>query len=335
VHLVDGLIVRDELVEKPAIAVSESGHVEATARQRMVWEIAASIQNRDKAILEKLLSLLESSQEHGAKFGAASSIAHWIDDNRALTALERLLDEPEWSIRAEVVRSLARKPAERITPLLMKAAADNNPWVRFLAVAEIRFLDSSWLFENLREKILGFASDQDERIRATVIRILQSWPDPAVDDVLLAMARDRDGRVRANAIEGIQSRSIPPEKLFALKANLEDPHNRARANAAVLLYGALPDLALDTLEKMTLDSNNMMRLSAAWALGRLDHERATAILLNAATNEKDDTVRKLLTKSLAGITDRISSKVDPHAGAEAFAKEVDTLAGGKAPPPSS
>jgi putative ABC transport system ATP-binding protein len=327
VHLVDGLIVRDELVEKPAIAVSESANLEASTRERMVWDLAAEVQNRDPAILEKLLQVLAASKEQSAKFGAASSVAKWIDDDRALAALDKLLDEPEWSVRAEVVRSLAKKPAARTTALLMKASGDANPWVRFLAVAEMRFLDSKWLVENQRDRIIAFTGDPDERIRATVIRIMQGWADPAVDELLLGMTRDKDGRVRANAIEALQVRKVPAEKLAPVVANLEDPHNRARANAAVVLFDSMPDAALDAVEKMAHDSNNMMRISAAWALGRFDHERATSILLAAMSAEKDDNVRKLLTKSLAGITDRITTKINAQAGAEAFAREVDALAG--------
>lgn len=327
VHLVDGLIVRDELVEKPAIAISESANVEASTRERMVWDLAAEVQNKDPAILEKLLQVLAASKEQSAKFGAASSIAKWIDDDRAVAALDKLLDEPEWSVRAEVIRSLAKKPAARTTGLLIKASGDANPWVRFLAVAEMRFLDGKWLFENHRDRMTGFTQDPDERIRATVIRIMQGWADPAVDELLLGMTRDKDGRVRANAIEALHMRKVPAEKLAPVVANLEDPHNRARANAAVVLFDSMPDAALDAVEKMARDSNNMMRISAAWALGRFDHERATSILLAAMAEEKDDNVRKLLTKSLAGITDRITAKVNSQAGAEAFAREVDALAG--------
>ncbi len=335
VHLVDGLIVRDELVEKPAIAISESANVEASTRERMVWDLAAEVQTKDPVILEKLLSVLEKAKDHSAKFGAPSSIARWIEDDRAVAALDKLLDEPEWSIRAEVVRSLAKKPAARTIPLLLRASGDVNPWVRFLAVAEMRFLDNKWLFENHRERILAFTTDADERIRATVIRIIQAWGDPAMDDLLLGMARDKDGRVRANAIEALQIRKVPAEKLAPVAANLEDPHNRARANAAVVLFDSMPDACLDALEKMVRDSNNMMRISAAWALGRFDHERATGILLAAAADEKDDNVRKILTKSLAGITDRITAKINAQAGAEAFAREIDALAGGAKTDPRS
>ena len=325
VHLVDGLIVRDELVEKPAIAIGESANVDAAGRERMVWDIAAEIQSRDTAILEKIISVLKSSVHAGAKFGAAVSLAKWIDDDRALAALEALLSDAEWSVRAEVIRSLSKKPAARITPLLIRASSDANPWVRFLAVGEMRFLDSKWLLANERQRIFDFTHDPDERIRATVTRILQTWDDPGVEDVLLQMTKDFDGRVRANAIEALDFRKIPAERLSPLTANLEDPHNRARANAAVALYGSMPELAIDTVEKMATDSNNMMRMSAAWALGRFDHDRATKIILMAVASEKDESVRKLFTKSLAAITDRIGVTKGAGAAGAAFEKEVEIL----------
>lgn len=325
VHLVDGLIVRDELVEKPAIAISESSNIDSSTRERMIWDIAAEMQTKDPAILEKMLSVLELSENAGSKHGAAFSIAKWIDDDRAFAALEKLAGDVEWSIRAEVVRALAKKSANRIIPLLIKASSDQNPWVRFLAVAEMRFLDSKWLLANERQRIFDFTTDPDERIRATVTRILQSWEDPDVEGRLLDMTKDRDGRVRANAIEALQFRKVPGERLTALTVNLQDTHNRARANAAVALYDSMPDLALDTVEKMTQDSNNMMRISAAWALGRFDHERATKIILMAAGVEKDDNVRKLLTKSLAAITDRVGATNGASAAVAAFISEVDTL----------
>lgn len=325
VHLVDGLIVRDELVEKPAIAIGESANVDAAARERMVWDIAAEIQSHDTAILEKIISVLKSSVHAGAKFGAAVSLAKWIDDDRALAALEVLLSDAEWSVRAEVIRSLSKKPAARITPLLIRASSDANPWVRFLAVGEMRFLDSKWLLANERQRIFDFTHDPDERIRATVTRILQTWDDPGVEDVLLQMTKDFDGRVRANAIEALDFRKIPGERLSPLTANLEDPHNRARANAAVALYGSMPDLAMDTVEKMATDTNNMMRMSAAWALGRFDHDRSTKIILTAVATEKDESVRKLFTKSLAAITDRIGVAKGAGAAGAAFEQEIEIL----------
>ena len=326
VHLVDGLIVRDELVEKPAIAVSESADVGVSVRERMVWEVAGQVQDQPVEILETVLDTLKKLKDPTSKHGAASAIARWIGDDRAIAALDTLLSDEEWSIRAEVVRALAKKPAERIRSLLLKAADDTNPWVRFLAVAELRFLDSAWLRQNLYEKIIAFTRDPDERIRATVIRILQQWQDdPASRQAILELCRDRDGRVRANAIEALRLVGISVEEAQALKINLEDPHNRARANAAVVLFAFEQDLALQCLEQMIQHANNMMRLSAAWALGQCEHERMSSIILHAVSNEKDENVRRLLTKSLATINDRVAKRSGQSAAAETFRKEVEEL----------
>jgi HEAT repeat protein len=326
VHLVDGLIVRDELVEKPAIAVSESSEIGASVRERMVWDVAGQIQERPTEVLETVLETLQRVQDRNSKHGAAGTIARWIDDDRAISALQELLSDNEWSIRAEVVRALAKKPAERIRGLLLKAADDPNPWVRFLAVAEIRFLDNSWLKQNLYDKIIGFTRDPDERIRATVIRILQQWQDDeTAKRGILELCRDRDGRVRANAIEALLKLGITTEEATALKINLEDPHNRARANAAVVLFSFEQELSLQCLEQMARHPNNMMRLSAAWALGQCDHERMAGIILEVAQSEKDENVRRLLTKSLASINDRIAKRSGQAAAAQTFRKEVEEL----------
>jgi hypothetical protein len=74
------------------------------------------------------------------------------------------------------------------------------------------------------------------------------------------------------------------------RSHLGDKNNRARANAALLLHVFSPNEAFETLHKMVLSENNLMRASSALALGQVQSEKRAAILIDVLQLEKEEMV---------------------------------------------
>ncbi|MBF0206364.1 MAG: HEAT repeat domain-containing protein [Oligoflexia bacterium] len=195
--------------------------------------------------------------------------------------------------------------------LYYKALSDENNWIRFYAISKIvktLFKSNFKVKQALIDLILEHFDDKDERVRATAVIFFAKYKVASVIDRLMAISNDNDARVRANAVETLAV--YMPERPPGLQDHLlkfhNDPNNRVRANAALALLPYCWDQSLATLTTMVTDDNNMMRVSAAWALRFFKDESVGKLLVRALKNEKEEMVIAQLTSSLAYFADQVN-----------------------------
>ncbi len=108
-------------------------------------------------------------------------------------------------------------------------------------------------------------------------------------------------RARAKSVELIDSMFKDSDIVRGLLTPfLEDNNNRVRANACVAMHKHQPEMALNALRQMVTSEDKWMRLSAAWALGKIGAQEGVK-LLEMLLDDSDEDVKNRARASLEKI----------------------------------
>lgn len=111
-------------------------------------------------------------------------------------------------------------------------------------------------------------------------------------------------RARADSVEVIaEVFKDSPKATEMLRPFLDDRDNRTRANAAVAYYRYDQEKAMTVLQDMAASDDKWMRLSVAWALGRIG-DTATSKLLEKLLDDADTQVKNKARISLEKILEK-------------------------------
>ena len=302
-HLVDGLIVKDEMVDRPMIGNISLNEQEDDQLVGRIWRVAqvAPIKNPEDFASLKKLFLKTSSRS--SIVHAIKAIAPWTD-SACEEILRKLMHHTDWVIRSEVVRNARKRQTGFVLEICRLGLEDDNAWVRQLSLLELKECGVKNLQESDIELVFKHFEDSDERIRATVVKIIPEFKDSRAMEFLARALKDRDGRVRANALDAMQEMGAYENYLHVIKPMLNDSHNRARGNAALMMFDFFPAEATHTLSEMINSDSNMLRGSAAWSLGMIETVAAGKMLLQALQVEKQDLVLGQIVKSLGKIAEK-------------------------------
>lgn len=214
----------------------------------------------------------------------------------------RSFDRLDPSTREAAARALA-KIDQRIVDRLAEEITALDPERRLRALRVIDFVDAE---TDLRQNLMALLNDPDRRVRATAIKIVQLTESVDGMRLLVAALSDPDRRVRANAIEAFED-SGEPLCIPVLLPFLRDDDNRVRANTAKAVWNLGSEEGKKTLQTMIDDPDEMMRLSAVWAIGQVRFPGAVDLLLNRLEAEPSAAVR-------AKISEVLSSQAHREAG---------------------
>lgn len=297
-HLVDGNIIRDEMVEKPTIAIA--GQTENTDLSELVskvWRIAQISPTTNPADFESLRTLFTLSSTRTARIAAARAVFRW--NNPAVDRfVQELLSTDDWVVRAEVLKFVGLRGRENAIRLYVEALSDPNAWVRHVAMSELKEIDQEIIPLDAQSRVLSMFEDKDERVRASAIFLVGKWNVPDAEARLSHALFDTDGRVRANAVEAIKAHGLEKEMSGKILPLLNDRSNRVRANAALILSKIDLSVSVDTAQKMLNAPDPLTRSSGAWLVGELQPENGGTQLLGLMAAEKDDIVINQIIKSL-------------------------------------
>jgi len=155
--------------------------------------------------------------------------------------------------------------------------------------------------QDVEEALLSLAQDSDRHVRATVVKTLGILEDEMAIRTLLDAVTDADRRVVANSVEAIET--VGRDELLGLvRIFVTHPNNRIRANAIKALWTLGDNEAGKLLGGMLDSDDDMMRLSATWLLGEVDHSGRIELLMKIAKNDPSDLVRRKAL-SILGETD--------------------------------
>ncbi|MBI5445554.1 MAG: HEAT repeat domain-containing protein, partial [Deltaproteobacteria bacterium] len=111
-----------------------------------------------------------------------------VGSGEAVKALGRLADDPDYRIRRELARALARLPGSEADRLLVGLLADREPAVRLTAVDAAASRRSSEMLDALWS---CYESSPDWELRAAILRALGRTGLPEAAERLEAVARTR------------------------------------------------------------------------------------------------------------------------------------------------
>lgn len=298
-HLVDGNIIRDEMVEKPTIGTANTEEFSSTdeiaAKLWRIVQLAPSGTEKDMLAFTRLIAASTSRESHLA---AVRALVRWGTHDIENT-MNSLFQSSDWVIRAEVIKYSHFRPQALALPFYLRGLIDPNAWVRHSAIVELKNIPQSILKPAEQEAVLNCLNDADERVRATAIYMIGTWDIADKKSIFVRAFQDRDSRVRANAVEAISSEVFQKELLKDLITLTQDRNNRVRANAALIVARFQPDIATTTAREMLNAADPLTRSSGAWLVGTLNLSFGGDALLELLKNEKDDIVINQVIKSLA------------------------------------
>jgi len=122
------------------------------------------------------------------------------------------------------------------------------------------------------QKLAEVITDEDERVRATAVKIIAEMLNQTETSLLVKLLRDPDARVRANVIDALES-SGDSNVIGILMRYKMDRNNRVRANAIKALWNLGHREIEDSLREMLFDSDPKMHSSAVWVIGEIGHNQ--------------------------------------------------------------
>lgn len=175
--------------------------------------------------------------------------------------------------------------------LLERKLFHTDPSDRLQAVQVVGELEMNSRFDT---QLNLLTTDEDERVRATVIRAIAEFKAPSGEPTLLVALHDTDSRVVANAIDALESLD-PLRFAQCFQAMLNAPAARVRANAIKALAHTNPVAAEQALEAMLSDQIPTHRQSALWVAGKL---KLPHLINKLKTIAQNDPVRRIRRKAM-------------------------------------
>ncbi len=294
--------------------------------------IAEALARGPRAMVLERLRELESGAPLDVRLGVAWTLGK-IGDPAALPMLSRFLRDHDSVLRASAAGALAKLAAPGARDALLGAAEDPDGRVRAAVV-----------------NALGRVGGGDERV-LSALDLRATDPDPFVRNrALIALARVGKGKVESKVRAYAERADLAPRLLaFALVGSestvtavldalaapggfdailalldREDPALRAAFFAALRLDDPARTAAGATPPELVLQYEKTLRTSlevdarrlAVAALERIDLERATPALADAATGDPSDAVR---VRAASALSQRTSDEIARRALARAVA----------------
>ncbi len=228
---------------------------------------------------ENIKKLLESSDWDkkylGLKKIKEMKLADYIDD------VIVLIDDNNVGVRVIAIQAMGEIGTHDNVEYLLRALADPEEWVRIRAVQALEKIGNE---EACPMLIQFLESELNEKVRATILKVLPTLGTAKIVPIVSLYLRDPDQRVRANAVEALEKIGATNIKSI-LMPYIEDTHHRIKANVAKALWSSGNDEWLSILKIMVRDKDPWTRAAAAWALGEIKSEAAWKILVDGIGDE--------------------------------------------------
>ncbi len=167
----------------------------------------------------------------------------------------------------------------------------------------------------LHGQFVRLCADPNPRIRSKAVHVLGTLPSMPGDVLLERVLNDQDARVRANAIEvleaGKRTDYIP---MLTAKARSHDAHNRERANAIKALARMHVGNASTQLLEMLQDPRPEHKISAMWALRQVGVWALLGEVGKIAKADGDAKTRRYAVTLLRGIAELVAQNRQRKAG---------------------
>lgn len=167
----------------------------------------------------------------------------------------------------------------------------------------------------LRGHLVRLCTDGNPRLRSKAVHVLGALPTLPSEVLLDRVLSDQDARVRANAIEVLESkRKTDYIPMLTARARSKQAHNRERANAIKALARMHVGTASTQLLYMLQDERPEHRISAMWALKAIGVWQLLHQVGNIAKADGDMKVRRYALTVLRGVAEMVAEHKKRKAG---------------------
>ena len=200
----------------------------------------------------------------------------------ALEELAKRLDSADSAERLEALRMIAvGYPAEGL-PYLIRAAGDDDEYVRERAVQGLGISGSPRAVDPVRSAL----NDRDAFVRWRAVQAVGRLGDTGAVEALAGCAGDECWRVRVGTFEVLGS--IGGDRAGSvLVRGLDDPDERVRLAAAAALARKQDGSSLPVLLDLLKNGSMFVRDEAAMALGNLGDTAAVEPLIEAVADPRN------------------------------------------------
>jgi serine/threonine-protein kinase len=224
-------------------------------------------QHADAAVVLDAIRLADDP-EWGIRLQMARLLAR-VRHPEGVTVLLRLLADENRGVRLEATRSLARLRDGRAVPGLCRALCDSDLRVQTGAIDALVEIGDPAAVPHLVDVL----KDESETARRAAVEVLNEVATPeAVKDLVMAL-RDADWWVRSRAADALGTLGGGPV-VEAVLAILDDPDEHVRRYAVEILNVATDPRAVEPLIRALDDGDWWVRERAIDALARTRDPRA-------------------------------------------------------------
>jgi HEAT repeat protein len=295
-----------------------------------VAELSRGVLNNERELLR-----LARNGELAQRTAAVRALGDW-PTAAARTALRGAVQDREYSVRAEAVTALAKRPGDELE-LIVNALSDPSCHVAAAAataMADARPAAAQATLISMSQGnacvvrnaaalgLSGYATpasasvlrrglaDDDERVRAQAAASLSRIGDGgALRELIASLRGDADKHVRQAAAEAIGEVAPSGDNaaVAVLIEALGDDEEHVRYAAAESLSQVGDARAERALLRRLADQNEVVRAAAAEALGRVGGATAAGPLQTAASRDSNEYVRASASEALERIAARITT----------------------------
>jgi HEAT repeat protein len=173
-------------------------------------------------------------------------------------------------------------------------------------VKAMQIIQELGLAEQLRSVLVPMCAHSNPRVRSKAVMVLGEVP--AASDVLLEkVINDNDPRVRANAIEVLESH-LQESYVPLLTERARSSHNRERANAIKAMGKMKVATAVGQLMNMMRDQRSEHRISALWALRQIGWWQLLGEVGRLAKEDQNLRVRRYALTILRSVAESVQSQ---------------------------
>lgn len=175
---------------------------------------------------------------------------------------------------------------------------------RTKAMQMVQELDLS---EQLRDTLILLCNDSHPRLRSKAVMSVGQMTGVPPDLLVDRLLNDNDARVRANAIEVLEAKSNG-KLLEVLVQRARAANNRERANAIKAMHSMKVGGVSEQLLGMLRDERPQHRVSAMWALNKVGLWQLLAEVGKLAKSDDDQRVRRYALTVLRSVADLARTK---------------------------
>lgn len=216
--------------------------------------------------------------------------------------LEQLVRDP--ASQAWTLEALSYCGGPAIVPQLVERLDHSDPDVRIEVLKAFRRLDCR---DQLPAIMAAVDRETDRRVLSTALSTLGELGDLTIADRLQRFLASSEERIRANAVEAL-GRLGDRRIMSDLKQLVKTGTGRETANAAIALFQFGDIDVIEVLQERLIKGDENVRLSVAYALGKIDLEGVVRPLVDAIRDHSYQ-VRRMALASLIQRKDRSRQKV--------------------------